>query len=120
MSSFDGVCAGDRVCLWAGCCDRDCAGPRRRAGGHQLPGERARGRGAADLCRAANATVKVVQADVAVNADCRRAAAAASDWGRLDILVNNASTTNMWQILPTSMRFPPTTSTSFTPTDARR
>jgi 3-oxoacyl-[acyl-carrier protein] reductase len=47
----------------------------------------------ADLCRAANAAVKVVQADIAVDEDCRRLAAAASDWGRLDVLVNNASAT---------------------------
>jgi 3-oxoacyl-[acyl-carrier protein] reductase len=37
--------------------------------------------------------VKVVQADVPIDADCRRLAAAASEWGRLDILVNNASVT---------------------------
>jgi 3-oxoacyl-[acyl-carrier protein] reductase len=47
----------------------------------------------ADLCRSAKAEVKVVQADVAIDADCRRLAAAASEWGRLDILVNNASAT---------------------------
>src|SRR5262249_37834008 len=47
----------------------------------------------ADLCRAANATVKVVQADVVIDEDCRRLAAAATEWGRLDVLVNNASTT---------------------------
>jgi NAD(P)-dependent dehydrogenase (short-subunit alcohol dehydrogenase family) len=47
----------------------------------------------ADLCRAANDAVKVVQADVASDEDCRRLAAAASDWGRLDILINNASAT---------------------------
>jgi 3-oxoacyl-[acyl-carrier protein] reductase len=47
----------------------------------------------ADLCRAAGTMVKVVQANVADDEDCRRLANAASDWGRLDILVNNASTT---------------------------
>jgi NAD(P)-dependent dehydrogenase (short-subunit alcohol dehydrogenase family) len=47
----------------------------------------------ADLCRGASAAVKVVQADVAIDEDCRRLAAAASEWSRLDILVNNASAT---------------------------
>jgi 3-oxoacyl-[acyl-carrier protein] reductase len=47
----------------------------------------------ADLCRSANAAVKVVQADVASDQDCRRLVDAASEWGRLDILVNNASVT---------------------------
>ncbi len=38
--------------------------------------------------------VRVVQANVAEDADCRRLAAAAMDaWGRIDILVNNAGTT---------------------------
>jgi NAD(P)-dependent dehydrogenase (short-subunit alcohol dehydrogenase family) len=41
----------------------------------------------ADLCRAARATVKLVQADVADDNDCRRLAGAASEWDRLDILV---------------------------------
>ncbi|MBU6472374.1 MAG: SDR family oxidoreductase, partial [Alphaproteobacteria bacterium] len=40
------------------------------------------------------AKVKVVQADVSADADCRRLAEAAlAEWGRLDILVNNAGTT---------------------------
>jgi NAD(P)-dependent dehydrogenase (short-subunit alcohol dehydrogenase family) len=47
----------------------------------------------ADLCRAANAVIKLVQADVAVDDECRRLVDAASEWGRLDILVNNASAT---------------------------
>jgi len=47
----------------------------------------------ADLCRRANVVVEVVQADVAIDADCGRPAGSASKWGRLDILVNNASAT---------------------------
>jgi hypothetical protein len=50
----------------------------------------------ADLCRSANTAVKVVQADVAIDADCRRLAAAASEWSRLDywsgVLLRVAST----------------------------
>lgn len=47
----------------------------------------------ADICRTAGADVVVVQADVSVDADCRRLAEAASPWGRLDALINNAGTT---------------------------
>ncbi len=44
--------------------------------------------------KAAGADVRIVQGDVAVDADCRRIAAAAQEaWGRIDILVNNAGTT---------------------------
>jgi len=48
---------------------------------------------AADLCRAAGAEVHLVQADVAEDADCTRLAEAATGWGQLDILINNAGTT---------------------------
>jgi 3-oxoacyl-[acyl-carrier protein] reductase len=47
----------------------------------------------ADACRSAGADVRLVQGSVAVDEDCRRIAAAANDWGRLDGLVNNAGTT---------------------------
>lgn len=47
----------------------------------------------ADLCRAAGAEVVVVQGDVSRDEDCRRIAAAAAPWGRLDALINNAGTT---------------------------
>jgi 3-oxoacyl-[acyl-carrier protein] reductase len=44
----------------------------------------------ADACRVAGADVRVVQGD---DADCRRLAEAAADWGRLDALVNCAAVT---------------------------
>jgi 3-oxoacyl-[acyl-carrier protein] reductase len=47
----------------------------------------------ADACRGAGAEVKVVQGNVADDADCRRMAEAAADWGRLDALINNAGAT---------------------------
>jgi 3-oxoacyl-[acyl-carrier protein] reductase len=47
----------------------------------------------ADLCRKAGAEVVVVQGDVSRDEDCRKIVAAASAWGRLDALVNNAGTT---------------------------
>ena len=47
----------------------------------------------ADLCRAAGGEVVVVQGDVSRDEDCRRIAAAAAPWGRLDVLINNAGTT---------------------------
>jgi NAD(P)-dependent dehydrogenase (short-subunit alcohol dehydrogenase family) len=47
----------------------------------------------ADLCRKAGAEVTVVQGDVSRDEDCRKIVAAASSWGRLDALVNNAGTT---------------------------
>jgi 3-oxoacyl-[acyl-carrier protein] reductase len=47
----------------------------------------------ADLCRSAGAEVLVVQGDVSRDEDCRKIAAAASGWGRLDVLVNNAGIT---------------------------
>src|ERR1700720_4855640 len=46
----------------------------------------------ADLCRKAGAEVVVVQGDVSRDEDCRKIAAAAAPWGRLDVLVNNAGT----------------------------
>ena len=48
----------------------------------------------AAACAKAGGAAIVVQADVAVDADCRRLAQAALDkWGRIDGLVNNAGTT---------------------------
>src|SRR6185437_10043836 len=47
----------------------------------------------ADICRKAGAEVVVVQGDVSRDEDCRKIVAAASAWGRLDALVNNAGTT---------------------------
>jgi NAD(P)-dependent dehydrogenase (short-subunit alcohol dehydrogenase family) len=47
----------------------------------------------ADLCRSAGAEVVVVQGDVSRDEDCRKIAAAAESWGRLDALINNAGTT---------------------------
>ncbi|HEX3809833.1 MAG TPA: glucose 1-dehydrogenase [Rhizomicrobium sp.] len=47
-----------------------------------------------EAVRKAGADVRVEQADVGQDADCRRLAAAAMEaWGRIDILVNNAGTT---------------------------
>ncbi|MGY3620113.1 SDR family NAD(P)-dependent oxidoreductase [Bradyrhizobium sp. USDA 10063] len=47
----------------------------------------------ADLCRSAGAEVVVVQGDVSRDEDCRKIAAAAASWDRLDALINNAGTT---------------------------
>lgn len=47
----------------------------------------------AQKCRDAGAEVLVVQGDVSKDEDCRKIAAAAEPWGRLDALVNNAGTT---------------------------
>jgi len=48
----------------------------------------------AEACRKAGAAdVLVAQGDVAKDEDCRKLAAAAAPWGRLDALVNNAGTT---------------------------
>jgi 3-oxoacyl-[acyl-carrier protein] reductase len=47
----------------------------------------------ADLCAKEGAEVVVVQGDVSRDEDCRTIVAAASGWGRLDALVNNAGTT---------------------------
>src|SRR3984957_10877289 len=47
----------------------------------------------ADLCRTAGGDVVVVQGDVSRDEDCRKIAAAAAPWGRLDALINNAGTT---------------------------
>ena len=48
----------------------------------------------AEACIAAGGDARVVRADVADDADCRRMAAAALErWGRIDGLVNNAGTT---------------------------
>src|SRR6202041_515720 len=47
----------------------------------------------ADLCRSAGSEVVVVQGDVSRDEDCRKIAAAAAPFGRLDALVNNAGTT---------------------------
>jgi NAD(P)-dependent dehydrogenase (short-subunit alcohol dehydrogenase family) len=94
MNAFDSMCAvvtGSASGLGAA-----TAVALARGGARVIINYRTRQREAeetADLCRAANAVVKVMQADVAIDEDCRRLAAAASEWGRLDILVNNASTT---------------------------
>ena len=47
----------------------------------------------AELCRNAGGEVIVVQGDVSRDEDCRKLAAAAAPWGRLDVLINNAGTT---------------------------
>ena len=47
----------------------------------------------ADLCRKAGAEVLVVQGDVSRDEDCKKIAATANAWGKLDILINNAGTT---------------------------
>lgn len=47
----------------------------------------------ADLCRKAGAEVVVVQGNVASDDDCKRIVAAASKWGHINGLVNNAGTT---------------------------
>ena len=47
----------------------------------------------AQKCRDAGADVLVVQGDVSKDEDCRKIAAAATPWGRVDALVNNAGTT---------------------------
>jgi NAD(P)-dependent dehydrogenase (short-subunit alcohol dehydrogenase family) len=47
----------------------------------------------ADLCRSAGADVVVVQGDVSRDEDCKKIAAAAAPFGRLDALINNAGTT---------------------------
>ncbi|MCA1415106.1 SDR family oxidoreductase [Bradyrhizobium sp. NBAIM20] len=48
----------------------------------------------AETCRKAGAAeVLVAQGDVSKDEDCRKIVAAASGWGRLDVLVNNAGTT---------------------------
>jgi len=94
MSLFDGMCAlvtGSATGLGAA-----TAIGLARGGARVVVNYRSSAREAeetADLCRAANAVVKLVQADVASDEDCRRLAAAASEWGRLNTLVNNASAT---------------------------
>lgn len=48
----------------------------------------------AEACRNAGAAeVVVVQGDVSRDDDCRKIAAAAAPWGKLDVLINNAGTT---------------------------
>ncbi len=47
----------------------------------------------ADLCRAAGGEIVVMQGDVSRDEDCKKIAAAAAPWGRLDVLINNAGTT---------------------------
>ena len=94
MTAFDGMCAlvtGSATGLGAA-----TAVALARGGARVIINYRASAREAeqtADLCRAAKTAVKVVQGDVAIDEDCRRLAAAASEWGRLDILVNSASAT---------------------------
>ena len=94
MGSFDGMCAlvtGSATGLGAA-----TAVALARGGARVIVNYRASAKEAeetADLCRAANAEVKVVQADIAIDHDCRKLVAASSEWGRLDILINNASAT---------------------------
>jgi NAD(P)-dependent dehydrogenase (short-subunit alcohol dehydrogenase family) len=94
MGSFDGMCAlvtGSATGLGAA-----TTVALARGGARVIVNYRASAKEAektADLCRAAGAAIKVIQADVASDEDCRRLAAAATEWGRLDILVNNASAT---------------------------
>jgi NAD(P)-dependent dehydrogenase (short-subunit alcohol dehydrogenase family) len=47
----------------------------------------------AKAVQAAGAQVELVQGDVSEDADCRKIAAAAAPFGKLDVLVNNAGTT---------------------------
>ena len=47
----------------------------------------------AEACRKQGAEVLVVQGDVSRDEDCKKIAAAAHGWGRLDVLINNAGTT---------------------------
>ncbi len=49
----------------------------------------------ADLCRKAGAEVAVVQGDVAEDADCKKIAEAAVQFGKVDALANNAGTTKV-------------------------
>lgn len=50
----------------------------------------------AEICRTEGVEVVIVQADISKDADCKRLAQAAIDqWGRIDVLVNNAGTTRM-------------------------
>jgi len=94
MNSFEGMCAlvtGSASGLGAA-----TAVALAQAGARVIINYRTSAREAeqtADRCRAANAEVKVVQADIAIDNDCRKLAAAASEWGRLNILINNASAT---------------------------
>lgn len=94
MTSFDGMCAlitGSASGLGAA-----TAVALARGGARVIVNYRASAQEAdetANLCRAANAAVKVVQANVAIDDDCRRLAGAVSEGGRLDILVNIASAT---------------------------
>ena len=80
MSSFDGMCAlvtGSASGLGAA-----TALALARAGARVVVNYRASVREVeetADLCRAANVPVKLVQADVAIDEDCRRLAAVASE-----------------------------------------
>jgi 3-oxoacyl-[acyl-carrier protein] reductase len=94
MSSVDGMCAvvtGSATGLGAATAIAFAKGGARVVINYRASVKEAEQ--TADLCRSANPAVKVVQADVANDQDCRRLAGAASEWGRLDILVNNASTT---------------------------
>lgn len=47
----------------------------------------------ARICADSGVDAKLVQADLSTNDGCRALAEAAGDWGRLDILINNAGTT---------------------------
>ncbi|MCW5681052.1 MAG: SDR family oxidoreductase [Xanthobacteraceae bacterium] len=49
----------------------------------------------ADTCRSAGAEVAIVQGDVSEDADCKKIAEAATKFGRVDALANNAGITKM-------------------------
>ena len=81
MTSFDGMCAlitGSASGLGAA-----TAVVLARGGARVIVNYRASVREAeesTDLCRRANAAVKLVQADVGIDEDCRRLAGTASKW----------------------------------------
>ena len=81
--------AGDRIGhrAWGG--NGDCSHSQWCAGDRQLPSECAGGRSLPRGQRGCEGGA----GDVASDEDCRQLAAAASEWGGLDILVNNASAT---------------------------
>jgi len=83
------VRAGDRIGhrAWGG--NGDCSHSQWCAGDRQLPSECAGGRSLPRGQRGCEGGA----GDVASDEDCRQLAAAASEWGGLDILVNNASAT---------------------------
>ena len=65
--------------------------------------------------RAAGADAVIAQGDVSQDADCRRIAAAAAPYGRLDILVTMRATPSMCPSMPISTASPRRTSCISTP-----